>query len=262
MSDLEPLFGLAGRVALVIGASSGLGAEAARGLARAGACVGLAARREDRLRKVAAELEEFGIRTVVSPVDATSREELARCVDRVESALGPLDLLVYAPGVSPLGRAERHGRAKWDLALAVNLTGAFEAAQLVAARWIERGTSGRIVFISSVVGEGASPVHDVVGYAASKGGLHSLMRQLAVEWAPKGIAVNALAPAYFETELTIDPQSGSMDPETRRSIEARTPMGRIGRPGEIEGAVVFLCSPAASYVAGSVLVVDGGWTAW
>ncbi len=262
MSDLESLFGLTGRVALVVGASSGLGAEAARGLARAGASVGLAARREERLEEVAAELRALGAATLVAPTDATSREELTGCVDQVEAALGPVDLLVYAPGVSPLGRAERHSREKWDNALAINLTGAFEAAQIVAARWIERGTGGRIVFISSVVGERASPVHSVVGYAASKSGLHGLMRQLAVEWAPKGIAVNAVAPAYFETELTIDPRYGTMNPETRQKLEARTPMGRIGRSGEIEGAVVFLCSPSASYVTGSVLAVDGGWTAW
>jgi gluconate 5-dehydrogenase len=262
MADLEALFGLEGHTALVVGASSGLGADAARGLARAGAAVGLAARRQDRLEEVAAELRMLGARTLVAPADATSRQELIGCVDRVEAQLGPLDLLVYAPGVSPLGRAERHSRAKWDQALAVNLTGAFEAAQVVAKRWIEREASGRIVFISSVVGEGASPVHNVVGYAASKGGLHSLTRQLAVEWAPKGIAVNAVAPAFFETELTIDPTHGSIHPDTLAELEARTPQGRIGRQGEIEGAVVFLCSPSASYVTGSILAVDGGWTAW
>ena len=218
--------------------------------------------RQERLEAVASEIGVLGANTVVAPADVTCREELTECVDRVEAALGPLDLLVYAPGVSPLGRAERHSREKWDRALATNLTGAFEAAQVVASRWIERERSGRIVFISSVVGDVASPVHSVAGYAASKGGLNSLTRQLAVEWAPKGIAVNAVAPAYFETELTIDPQLGTMNPDTRQQLEARTPLGRIGRPGEIEGAVVFLCSPSASYVTGAILAVDGGWTAW
>ena len=262
MSDLQSLFGLEGSVALVIGASSGLGAEAARGLASAGAAVGLAARRQDRLEQVADALKGLGASTCVAPTDVSRREELTHCVDRVESELGALDLLVYAPGVSPLGRAERHSREKWDQALATNLTGAFEAAQVVASRWIEQDRGGRIVFISSVVGDGASPVHPVVGYAASKAGLHGLTRQLAVEWAPKGIAVNAVAPAYFETELTIDPAYGSMRPDTREQLESRTPMGRIGRAGEIEGAVVFLCSPSASYVTGCILKVDGGWSAW
>lgn len=261
MPDLDPLFGLEGKVALVVGASSGLGAEAARGLARAGAAVALAARRADRLEQGAAELRARGGRAIAVPADATQRASLEACLDRVEAELGPLDLLVYAPGVSPLGRAERHAREKWDQALASNLTGAFEAAQLVAARWIEADRAGRIVLVSSIIAAGASPVHRVAGYAASKAGLEGMMRQLAVEWAPKGIAVNALAPAYFETEMTVDPRTGAMDPETRRQIEARTPMGRIGRAGEIEGAVVFLCSPAASYVTGSVVTVDGGWTA-
>jgi NAD(P)-dependent dehydrogenase (short-subunit alcohol dehydrogenase family) len=260
--SVEQLFGLAGRNALVIGASSGLGAEAARALAKAGADVGIAARRVDRLEIVASELRDFDVRTCVVPTDVTSRQQLEACVEQVDRELGPIDILVYAPGISPLGRAERHPREKWDAALAINLTGAFEAAQCVASQWIERGRPGRILFLSSVIASGASPVHPVAGYVAAKSALNGLTRQLAVEWASKDICVNAIAPGYFETELTIDPRSGTMNPETQAKLERLTPLGRIGRSGEIESAVVFLCSPSASYVTGAIVPVDGGWTAW
>jgi NAD(P)-dependent dehydrogenase (short-subunit alcohol dehydrogenase family) len=262
VNPLEELFGLRGQVALVVGASSGMGAQAARALARAGADLGLVARRADRLEAVARELAGRGIRTARVPADITADGEIERCFEEVEARLGPPRVLVYAPGVSPLGRAERHAREKWDDALRVNLTGAFEAAQAFARRILERGSTGSIVFVSSVVGSGASPVHRVVGYAAAKGGLDNLTRQLAVEWAQKGIRVNAVAPAYFPTELTIDPRQGDVAPEQRARMETFTPAGRLGRLEELETAILFLAAPASSYVTGAIVPVDGGWTAW
>jgi gluconate 5-dehydrogenase len=261
-SPLEALFGLRGQVAVVTGASSGLGVDAARALAKAGADVGLVARRADRLDALAAELARSGRRARAAPADVSDAAALRAALDLVEAELGPIEIAVHSAGVAPLGRAERHSRAKWDQAIGVNLTAAFELAQLLAERWIERGTPGRLVFVSSVMGRGANPMHRSVGYAASKGGLDNLVRQLAVEWARHGIRVNAIAPAWFATEMTVDPRIGDVDPEQRAGMEARTPLGRLGRPGEIETAILFLAAPGSTYVTGSIVSVDGGWTAW
>ncbi len=262
MGDLEQLFGLRDQVALVTGASSGLGSEVARALAKAGASVGLVARRKQRLDALAAELSARGVRCCVAPADVTRTEELKQALDRVEAELGPVQILVNGSGIAPLGRAENHTREKWDAALAVNLTAAFELCQLVGQRMIERGGGGRIIQISSLSGLFGNPVHRLVGYAASKGGLNSLTRQLAVEWAKHGITVNALAPFYFPTEMTIDPRTGEVPPEQRERMELFTPMGRLGRPGELESALLFLAAPASSYVTGVILPVDGGSGAW
>jgi len=261
-SELEALFSLRGQVALVTGASSGLSAEVARALAKADASVGLVARRKDRLDALADELRAKGVRACVAPADVTDTEQLRGALDRVEAELGPLDLLVNGAGVAPLGRAEKHTRAKWDHAIALNLTACWEASQLVAQRWIERGRGGRIIQLSSIMGFGANPVHRSVGYVASKGALNNLTRHLAIEWAKFGIYVNALAPAYFPTEMTTDPRTGDVPEEQRAIMHQFTPLQRLGRLEEIDTAVLFLASPASSYVTGSVVTVDGGWTAW
>jgi gluconate 5-dehydrogenase len=252
---LERLFSLSGQTALVTGASSGLGAVMARALAKAGANVALVARRQDRLDALAQELTQQGTRALGLAADVTDEAALEAVVDRAERELGPIGVLVNAAGISPLGRAESHAREKWDAALAVNVTAVFVASQVVGRRMIERGAPGRIIQISSVIAQGANPVHRVVGYAASKGAVNNLTRQLAIN-------VNAIAPGYFPTEMTVDPQLGEVRADQRQRIEQLTPLGRLGRPEEIESAVLFLAAPASSYVTGIILPVDGGWTAW
>jgi gluconate 5-dehydrogenase len=259
---LERWFGLGGRTALVVGASSGLGARAARVLAELGADVGLYARRRDRLEVEAEGVRALGRRTCVVEGDVTEPGSIDAAISQVESELGPASILVYASGISPLGRAERHAREKWDRALAVNLTGAFEASQGLARRCIEHGRPGSIIHVASVAGVGAGAVHRSSSYAASKGGLVNLTRQLAIEWAAHRVRVNALVPAYFATELTIDPRHGDIAPEQKRQIEQLTPMGRVGEVDEIDTAIAFLAAPASSYVTGALIPVDGGWTAW
>ena len=262
MTELEELFSLKGQVALVTGASSGLSAQVVRALAKAGASVGLVARRKDRLEALAQELAAKGVRTCVAPADVTVTEQLRAAVEQVEAELGPLDLVVNGAGVAPLSRAEKHARAKWDQALALNVTAAFELSQLAAQRWIERKRGGRIIHLSSVMGFGGNPVHKAVGYSASKGALNNLTRHLAIEWAQYGICVNALAPAYFPTEMTTDPRIGDVPPDHVEVMRRFTPMDRLGRLEEIETAVLFLASPKSSYVTGAIVPVDGGWTAW
>ena len=262
MTELEELFSLKGQVALVTGASSGLSAQVARALAKVGASVGLVARRKDRLEELARELAAKGARACVAPADVTVTEQLRSALDQVEAELGPVDLIVNGAGVAPLSRAEKHARAKWDQALALNVTAAFELAQLAAQRWIERKRGGRIINLSSVMGFAGNPVHKAVGYSTSKGALNNLTRHLAIEWAQYGICVNALAPAYFPTEMTTDPRIGDVPPDHVEVMRKFTPLDRLGRLEEIETAVLFLASPKSSYVTGAIVPVDGGWTAW
>jgi gluconate 5-dehydrogenase len=260
--NIQDIFGLRGRVALVFGASSGLGVECARALASAGADVALAARRVERLEVLAEELRGLGVRALPLAADAVRDEDIAQAVGEVEDQLGPIWTLVNSVGLSRLSRAVKHPRDKWDQVIATNLTAGFVMSQQVARRMIERQQPGRIIHISSVFGRGASPIHPQIGYVVAKGGIDNLVRQMAVEWAPFGITVNAIAPGYFPTELTVDPEVGEMDPDFLEQVKQRTPLARPGEPDEIRSSVLFLAAPASSYVTGSVVTVDGGWTAW
>jgi len=259
---LATLFGLHGKVALVTGGSSGLGIEFARGLAMAGADVAVVARRLERLQAVVQQLAAFGVRAHAVQADLQEEGQIDAALQQVQEVLGPIDILVNNAGVAPVSRAERHTLDKWQQALAVNLTAVFLCCQKVGRHMIERGQGGRIINISSVLGEGANAVHNTVGYAATKGAVTNMTRQLAVEWAPYGITVNALAPSWFPTEMITDPRLGRVHDAQRARMELFTPMGRLGREGELLGAIIFLASPSASYVTGEILHIDGGWRAW
>src|SRR5581483_3402539 len=250
----EELFSLRGRVALVTGASAGLGVELARTLALAGADVALVARRRDRLQTLAHELQSSGVRAAAIAADLADDDECARAVAEAERALGPVSILVNNAGIAPLSRAEKHSREKWNRALQVNLTAPFRLCQEVGRRLIAAGKPGRIVNVTSVMSICANPLYNSIGYAASKAALMNVTRQLAIEWAPHRIAVNAIAPAWFVTEMT---ELGFSEAEQREKAERLTPLGRLGEPQELRTALLFLTSPASSYVTGSTVFVDG-----
>jgi len=260
MDSLESLFSLKGRHALVTGASSGLGVECAKALAIAGADVALVARRKDRVKKIAAELAKaHGVKAVGIGADVTREADLDRVMSEATAAIGDIDILVNNAGVSPTGRAENFKRESWDETLAVNLTAPMMLSQRFARRLIETKQPGRIINMVSIYASVASSVYRLSAYAATKAALANLTRQLAVEWAGYGILVNAIAPGWIPTEAT---EGGIAKPANKERMEAFTPMKRLGLPHEIRGAVIFLASPASSYVTGSVISVDGGYQAW
>jgi len=260
MDSLNKLFSLGGHVGLVTGASSGLGVECAHALALAGANVALAARRGERLEQLATELRRrYGVEAVGVPSDITVEAELARLVQTVQAELGDIDILVNNAGISPTGRAETLARATWETALATNLTAPMMLSQRVARRLIETHTPGRIINMVSIYALVASSIYRLSAYVATKAALGNLTRQLAVEWAPYGILVNAIAPGWIPTEAT---EAGMAKSQNRERMEKATPLGRLGNPQEIRGAVIYLASPAASYVTGTILSIDGGYIAW
>jgi NAD(P)-dependent dehydrogenase (short-subunit alcohol dehydrogenase family) len=259
MSSIQEMFSLSGRVAVVTGASSGLGIEFADALASAGADVAVLARRADRLETVAAGLRErHGVRALAVEVDICDRGATSEAFKTIRNELGAPWVLVNNAGIAPTGRAERQWPEGWDATVELNLSAAFHTS-LLAARTMREAGGGRIINITSIFGRLGSSLFRVAAYAASKGGLENLTRQLAVEWAREGITVNAIAPAWFASEMT--GESLAKESVQNRMAEAN-PMGRIGAPGELRSACLFLAAPATSYVTGATIPVDGGYTVW
>src|SRR5271167_1540507 len=246
MDSLQALFALRGQLGLVTGASSGLGVECAHALALAGADVVLVARRGDRCEKLADELaQKFAIRAIGIAADVAIEADIDRVIETARAKLGDIDILVNNAGVSPTGRAENFKRELWDNAIAVNLTAPMLLSQRVARRLIETKKPGRIINMVSIYAAVGSSVYRLAAYCATKAGLANLTRQLAVEWAPHNILVNAIAPGWIPTEAT---EGGIAKGANRERMETFTPLGRLGQPEELRGAVIFLASPASSYV--------------
>jgi NAD(P)-dependent dehydrogenase (short-subunit alcohol dehydrogenase family) len=255
--DPASAFRLDGRVALVTGASSGLGARFARVLDAAGATVVLAARRVERLEKLAAELRDG------HPVacDLAVPDAPAQLLDTAITTCGRVDVLVNNAGVEHIEAALDQPLAEFRQELEVNLVAPFELARLVARSIVEAQARGSIVNVASIWGlAGVGQIPDA-GYAASKGGLISMTRELAAQWARRGVRVNALCPGWFPSEMTTGPGRIFGDERGEAWMKRRTPMGRGGREHELDGALLFLASDASSFVTGAVLPVDGGWTA-
>ena len=250
------MFSLEGKVAIVTGASRGIGRALAVGLAEAGADVCLAARTEADLTSLAADIEALGRRALVVPADVREREQIAAMIDRTTSELGRLDVLVNNAGGtnfrSPIVTIRPEG---WDKVIALNLTSAFHATQ-IGAQVMSRSGGGSIIQISSVAGLIGAP--GLSGYSAAKAGVRLMSQAVAKELARSKVRVNTIAPGWVATELN---RALREDETTDREITSQIPMARWGRPEEIVGAAVYLASDASSFVTGATLVVDGGETA-
>jgi NAD(P)-dependent dehydrogenase (short-subunit alcohol dehydrogenase family) len=251
MDVLAP-FRLDDRVAIVTGASSGLGARFARVLAGAGASAVVAARRAERVEALAKELGGLAV-----PCDVVDPADRDRLVSATLERFGRIDILVNNAGVGVPEAAESETPERFAEVLDVNLTAAFAVSQVVGRSMLEAGR-GNIVNVVSILGIVSAGQIPFPSYAASKGGLIALTRELAGQWSRRGVRVNALAPGWFESEMTAEMFA---DEKSMAWVRRKAPMGRPGQPHELDGALLFLASDASSYVTGQVLAVDGGWTA-
>ncbi len=250
------LFDLTGKVAMVTGASKGLGKAMATGLAKAGATLALCARNLGDLGKAAAEAGKWGSRVDAFPLDVRDQESIRKASDSILAKFGRIDILVNNAGINVRKAVLDLSEEEWDSVLDTNLKGYFLVAKAVVPSMIRQG-GGKVINISSIFG--AVGMNHQAAYAASKGGIVQLTKVMAIEWAVSGIQVNAIGPTYFETPLVAALRN---DPERFRFINERTPMGRWGQPEELEGTVIFLASRASDFITGQTIYVDGGWTIW
>lgn len=251
----HPGLDLTSKIAVVIGGTSGIGRILALGLAQAGADVVATGRRDDLVRSVAHEIRGMGRRSASVATDVTKRASIEALHSAVLGEFGHVDILVNCAGITKRTPSVEVGDAEWNGIMETNLSGMLRACQIFGRKMIQR-KYGRIINIASVAsGRG---FFEVAAYAASKAGVVSLTKTLAVEWAKDGVCVNALAPGIFRTDIN----KALLDGTARgKEFLVRTPMGRFGQLEELVGATVFLASDSASFVTGHVLVVDGGFLA-
>ncbi len=247
-----PSFSVAGQVALVTGASSGIGRRFAEVLAAAGAKVALAARRADRLAELAQEIEGRGGLCLPLSCDVTKRDSVTAAITTAEDRLGPLSILVNNAGVVVSKPLFEHTEEDWDYVVDTNLKGAWLMAREFAHHLIGRKRPGRIINISSILA--SRTIGRVPAYCAAKAGLSHLTQVLAMELARYGILVNALAPGYVETDFNRE----YFQSEPGQALIRRIPLRRLGQAPDLDGALLFLASPASAYVTGAVIAVDGG----
>lgn len=251
----DPRFALDGRVALVTGASSGLGERFARVLSAAGAKVALAARRGDRLVALAKELQDQGARALPVELDVADPQQVTRCIEEVETELGALRILINNAGIAKSAAALDTSLEDWDAVIDVNLRGAWLCAQAAGRAMAAHGEGGSIVNIASILGLGGT--QGVPAYCASKAAVLNMTRALAGEWARHGIRVNALAPGYIETDLNRD----FLESDAGESLRKRIPQKRFGQPEDLDGPLLLLAGDAGGFMTGSVITVDGGQSA-
>lgn len=253
---MTSMFDLSGRRALVTGGSKGLGLSMARALARAGASVVIAARHADELDSALPSiLEGTAARGARVAADMTRREDVERLAREAAGAFGPIDILVNNAGINRVSPIDEVRDADWDEVLAVNLTAPMILSRALAGPMKQAGW-GRIIHISSVFGQVSRAARNA--YSASKAGIIGMTRSMALELAPHGVTVNAILPGPFETPMTATMHP---DPAARQWFTDRVPMGRWGRPEELDGPLLLLASDAGSFITGTALAVDGGWLA-
>ncbi|HUZ33971.1 MAG TPA: SDR family NAD(P)-dependent oxidoreductase [Xanthobacteraceae bacterium] len=247
-----PIFDLTGKVALVTGASSGLGVRFAEVLAENGAAVALVARRADRLAALKSRIEASGKRAVAIEADVCDRAAMRRAFGAAEQAFGTVTILVNNAGVVQSGRAIELAEEDWRRVLATNLDAVFFWAQEAARRMLAAGKGGAIVNVASVLG--ITPDNGVVSYAAAKAGVIQVTKALAIELAFKGIRVNAIAPGWIVTEMNRD----YLASERGAAMKKKIPMGRFGETRDLDGPLLLLASDAGSFMTGTTIVADGG----
>ena len=248
-------FDLTGKRALITGSSRGLGLAMATALANAGASVVLNARHEVALGAAAADLAATGAEVHALAFDVTSEDSVTDAIAHCESQIGPIDILVNNAGIQIRGPLEDYAIDKFELMLSTHVVATFAVSKAVAKGMIARG-HGKIINICSVLTSVARPT--AAPYGAAKAAVANLTRGMAADWAPKGLNINAIAPGYFKTDLN---KTLMADPKFNDWVEQRTPQRRWGEIEELGGAAVFLASPAANFINGHVLYVDGGFTA-
>ena len=253
---MSSLFDISGKVAIVTGASSGLGRQFALALAREGANVAILARRVEKLEKVKEEVKALGVDCISVKCDVVDNESIKSAVAAVVEHFGRIDILVNNAGVGTGAPAELQEDSVWNMTINTNLNGVYFVAREVGKVMIKQNY-GKIINIGSIHSTVCMNGSPISAYCASKGGVAMLTKALACEWAKHNITVNAIGPAYFESEMT---DQVINTPEFAQAVMAYCPMGRVGRAGELDGAVVYFASDASSYTTGQLLTIDGGWT--
>ncbi len=248
-------FSLAGKTALVTGGSRGLGRAMAQALGEAGAKVAVTARTQRAADAAADELSAIEVTALGVELEVTDAADVERAVQRVVEELGPIDILVNNAGISVAHTALDASADDWSSIMATNVDGVWHCSRAVGRRMVERDTGGTIVNIGSMSAQIVNQPRWQPAYLASKGAVHQLTKGLAAEWAPYGIRVNAIAPGYMETD-----QSPVYEPEFRPWCVDPAPMKRAGKPEELGPLAVFLASDASSFMTGSIVVIDGGFT--
>ena len=251
------LFDLSGKVAIVTGASSGLGRRFSQVLAQNGADVAVVARRKERLEELAQEIRAGGRRCLPIQCDVTSEEQVAEMTEKVLKDLGRLDISINNAGVAALEPAEEHTLEEWNKTVAVNLTGVFLVAKHSAKAMIKQNY-GKMVITASIYGLVGNTFFPASSYHATKGAVVNLTRGLAAEWGKYNITVNAIAPGFFPSEMTKD---AFAMPEFQNYVKSQSILQRTGKEHELDGALLYLSSDASSYTTGITIPVDGGWTA-
>lgn len=253
---MSKLFDLTGKIAVVTGASSGLGRQFALALAREGASVAIVARRVEKLESVKAEIEALSVPCYTHKCDVTNSKEVSQTVADIKEHFGRIDILVNNAGLGAANVAQDTPDELWNSMMATNINGVFFFAREVGRIMVEQ-RYGKVINLGSIHSTVAMKGLPVSAYATTKGAVLMMTKALANEWAPYGITVNAIGPAYFPSEMTAEVLQ---DETINQLIRSSCPMGRPGRDGELDGALIYFASDASSYTTGQLLQVDGGWT--